>query len=172
MTTGRINQVAVFTDRRCLRSTPGLSEESRIGSAVYFASDWCTPVRASLNVPLSHHPRRIPSIRLFRLCCIQQQSTQPLSPASSPACTEECTSFFHKRRLCTRPIWPYPSTHHKFTDPVFTQAPHHSLPSSQKAALPDHSDRVSSIQASAAAPIATSAAIGCNRPSPAVAQSD
>ena len=59
--------------------------------------------------------------------------------------------------------------HHKSTDPVSTQAPHHLLPSRRRQLSPIKFDRNPSIRISAAAPIATSAALECNRPSPAVA---
>ena len=72
MTTGRINQVAVFTGRGLALSSgptgphPGLGRPDWIGF-VCVAPDRLSPIRASLDVPLNRHPRRGPSVRLARL---------------------------------------------------------------------------------------------------------
>ena len=72
MTTGRINQVAVFTGRGLALSSgptgphPGLGRPDWIGF-VCVAPGRLSPIGASLDVPLNRHPRRGPSVRLARL---------------------------------------------------------------------------------------------------------
>ena len=96
------------------------------------------------------------------------QSAQPLSPASSPACTEECAVCSRQKALrsvglavvltLSLPIrYSY--------KPLINGCAFCRRAASQPINLIGNS----SIQASAAAPIAAPAAIGCNRPSPGVA---
>ena len=173
MTTGRINQVAVFTGRGLALSSgptgphPGLGRPDWIGFVCVAPRSALTD-RSFPRCPTEPSSQAGPQRSAGAVESSQIQPAQPLSPASSPACTEECAVCSRQKALLSvglAVVLTLSLPIRYSYKPLINGCTFSRRAASQPVKVTDNT----SIQASAAAPIAAPAAIGCNRPSPGVA---